>query len=324
MFSIGAEVDILPAVPVHALKSLHSNIPPPPDSSRSQEELNGLPRSASYTHLPGVQQLRPTEGIKRTFSDNVLAVLPDGSAKNAQSPYAPSKELLQSASKSAKAKIAFTKFTLSPEDLESATGNGIQKPAAVGVSVKPRSSAGHSVSSTFRSLARRSWRTSLSRSPSPSPKEARRRAKSVHPSPDKKHSASTFSRPVASPSPSPVASRPSSRSSKLDDYELRTSQETGPVLREQTPQHKPSRRPLSAIMQRNRSETELMPSRKPSLRSLRSRGSSDKLSSLPPVKVPPLPSSLSSDKLSSLNFDIKKKGDPLWSVFRTLDGDFQK
>jgi hypothetical protein len=323
MFSAGAEVDILPPVPVHALKPVPSTASPPPESFRSQDELNGLPRSASYTHLPGVPETQPTAGIKRTFSDNVLALSPDGSSKTGQSPYVPSKELLRSASRSGKGKIAVTKFTLSAEDLEHVSGNDTKKPVAVAVTEKMRPSTGRSVSSTFRNLARRPWKTSSSRSPSPAPKEARRLAKSRHASPEKKHSISVVTEPITTPSP--VASRPSSRSADVENSELKASHDTSPLpLQRPSPQSKSSRRPLSAILQINKSETELGLSKKPSLQSLRSKRSSDKLSRPPPVKVPPIPSSLSSDRLSSASVDTNKKKDPLWSVFRTLDADFQK
>lgn len=323
MFSLGAEVDILPAVPVHALKSARSTTSEPPESFRSQDELNGLPRSASYTHLPGVQESQPIGAIKRTFSDNVLALLPDGSPKNRQSPYVPSKELLRSASKSGKGKVSITKFTLSAEDLESATRNDTNKPAAIAVTEKQKTLTGRSVSSTIRSLARRPWKTSSSRSPSPAPKEAKKLARSRNVSPDKKQSISTTSE--RGKAPPLVASRRSSRSSNVDDSELNPSPQISPIPQQRPPpQNKLVKRPLSAILRLNKSETSLGLSKKSSSQSLRSKNSSDKLSNLPSMKVPPIPSSLSSDRLSSASIDTSRKKDPLWSVFRTLEGDFQK
>lgn len=324
MFSVGAEVDFLPAFPAHAFNPLPSTASPS-ESLRSQDELNGLPRSASYTHLPGTEESQPTEGIKRTFSDNVLALSPYGSPKAGRSPYVPSKELLRSASRKGKGQFTVTKFTLSAEDLESTTGNDPERPAAIGTTEKLKPSSARSVSSTFRSFARRPWKTSSSRSPSPSPspKEAKKLAKSRNVSPVRKQSISIRSEPVAA-SP-PVASRPGSRSSNAEDSALPTSDESGHIpLQRPSSQKKPSRRPLSAILQINRSETELSLSKRPSMQSLRSRISSDKLSRPPPVKVPPIPSSLSSDRLSSASVDVNKRKDSLWSVFRTLEADFQK
>ena len=311
-------MDVLPTVPAHVLKPLHSNTSPPPEPFHNQNETNGLPRSASYSHLPGVQESQPTEGIKRTFSDNVLALSPDGSPQLRHSPYVPSKELLRSASRRGKGKIAVTKFTLSAEDLGGSPLKEMKKPGPVPVTEKSKPSTGRSVSSTFRNLARRSWKTS-SRSPSPAPREHKKLAKSRNSSPDKKQSISIVSEPVVE-SP-PAASRPPFS----DGTELRTYPETTlSAWQKSDAPNKTSRRPLSAILQMNKSETQLKLSKKPSLPSLRSNGSSDKMSKMPLVNIPPIPSSLSSDRLSSASTDINRKKDPLWSVFRALEGDFQK
>ena len=320
MFSLGAEVDILPASPAHSSNSRRSTSPPP-ESFRNSDELNGLPRSASYTHLPGVQEMQPAESIKRTFSDNVLALSPDGTLKNTNSPYISSKELLRSASRGGKGKVAITKFTFSTEDLESAAGNDPKRPP-VEVTEKTKASTSRSVSSTIRSLARRSWKSSSSRSPSPSPKEARKLAKSRNTSPEKRQSIPVIAEPGTMPRK--IASRPFSRSSNVEAPESKTSPEVVPLPRQQVLQKKSSRRPLSAILLMSKSETAINLPKKPSLQSLRSQSSSERLSKLPPMKPPPIPSSLSSDRLSSASVDTNKKKDPLWSVFRTLDGDFQK
>lgn len=322
MFSVDAGVDLLSTVPAHAFKPPHS-ITTPSEALRSQNEINALPRPASYTHLPGVQESQPSSGIKRTFSDNVLALSPDGSPKAGRSPYMPSKALLRNASKRGKGQITVTKFTLSAEDLESTTVHDTERQAPVGSAEKPKTSTGRLVSSTFRNLARRPWRTSSSRSPSPSPKEARRLSKSRNVSPTTKQSISILSVPVNA-SQSPI-SRPCSQASDVEDLALPGSAHTEhlPLQRPPSP-HKPSRRPLSAILHMNKSEAELGLSKKPSLQSLRSRKSSDKLSSSPLMKVPPIPSSFSSDRLSSVSVDSNKRKDPLWGVFRILEADFQK
>jgi Protein of unknown function (DUF1765) len=323
MLPVDAEVKVVPAVPVHSLKPVHSTPSPPHESLHSQDKPSSLSRSASYTNVPGVQEPQPTEGIKRTFSDEALAFSPERLPQNGQSPYLPSKELLRSASRSGKGKVAVTKFTVSAEDVGSATGRDTKKPAAVGVTEKPKPSTVRSVSGTFRNLAKRPWKTSSSRSPSPSPKEAEKRVKPQSISPDKRQSISNVSEPV--PAHSLLASRPPSRSSDVEDPELETSHVVSPAPRRRPSLHRlASRRPLSAIVKSNTSETELRLSKKPSLQLLHSRSSSDKLPKLPLMKVPPIPSSLSSDRLSSASFDANKKKDPLWSVFRALEGDFQK
>lgn len=314
MFSTGAEVDVLPPLPV----PVHSTSSPPPASFSNHEDLHTVPRSASYTNLPRVQESQPAEGIKRTFSDNVLASSPGEAPKNGRSPYLASKDLLRSVSKG-KAKVAVAKFTLSAEDLESETRKGRKRSSAVEITEKQKPTPSRSVSSAFRNLARKSWRTS-SRSPSPSPKEVKKRAKSRNVSPEKKQSISIGSQPVTAPLS--VMSRPPSPS---DDVELRISPGKTPLPQQrQQSQAKKSRRPLSAIIQKKKSEPELTLSKTPSLQSLRSRASSDKLAKLPLAQVPPIPSSLSTDRLSSASVDINKKKDPLWTVFRTLEADYQK
>lgn len=157
----------------------------------------------------------------------------------------------------------------------------------------------------------------------PSPKESRKLSKSRNVSPTRKQSPSILSEPVAASQS--LKSRPYSRPTDIEDLAIRGSTQTEHLLLQRPPsQHKPSRRPLSAILHVNKSENELSLSKKPSRQSLRSRKSSDKLSSPPLMKVPPIPSSLSSDRLSSASVDSNKRKDPLWSIFRTLEADFQK
>lgn len=317
MLSVGVEVDILPAVPAHTLTPANSATSEP---FGSQDGLSGLPRSASYTHIPGVPESQSAGSLKRTFSDNVITLSPNGSTKPRQSPYVPSKELLRSASTSGKGKVAVTKFTLSAEDLGSAMGKEPKKSTAVGVIEKLKPSTGRSVSNTFRNLARRPWKSS-SRSRSPSPEEARKLAKSRNISPLRKRSPSIVSEPV----PAPLLAAPFSQSSNTKDAEPEDSAAVDlslshrPLLL-----RKPSRRPLSAILHINKSETEVLLAKRRSLSSLRSKCSADHLPRSTLVKVPPIPSSLSSDRLCSASLDTNKKRDPLWNVFRTLEGDFQK
>lgn len=318
MFSVGAEVDILPAVPVHALKPVHPTVSPTTEYFRGQDEVGGISRSASFTHTPVAQNSQPCGTIKRTFSDNFLGVSP--SPKTGQSPHVPSKEVLRRASTHRKGKVAVTKFTLSAEDLGSAGGHEPRKPTAIGVIEKLKPSSGRSVSNTFRSLARRPWRSSSSRSRSPSPEVTRKLAKSQNDSPAGKRSLSIASKPVLPPN----LVKSSSGSSHVGDCEPRTSSGIESVPAKGPPlSRKLSRRPLSAILHFSQSETEVVLAKRPSLSSLRSQGSADKSLKLPPpVKVPPIPSSFSSDRLSSTSLDSSKKKDPLWNVFRTLEADF--
>ena len=310
MFSVGAEVDVVPAAPAHSEKPL----PPTPSLSPAvslysrDRADDGIPKSASYTNLSDCQEPPRSDGIKRTFSDNFLNLSTDG-ANHEPSPYVPNKELLRRLSRGAQGKVAVTRFTLSAEDL-----GGLSRkdtPKAEPAIVEKRASPTRSVSGTLRSLARKTWRSS-SRSPSPAPQDVAKRPKGSNVPPrtalpsatvsttSLASTLTTFPRQQPPPDPTPANTQRPSLQRRLS-------------------------RPLSAIISPIKAEQSSPKLRKPpSLQSLRSQRSSEKLSQPVSAVVPPLPASLSSDKLSSIPYDPNRKKDSLWGVFRNLEGDYQK
>ena len=324
MFASGADIDILPAIPVHALSPIHSDAPFPPMANDVNGDVSSLPRSASYTHLPGVIDAAAAPGLKRTFSENVLPLVQDVPSISRGAPYFANRDILRRASKGRKARISVSKFTLTSDDLVMGgpASNTQQQNFANGES--PRASS-RSVAGTIRSLARRSWISS--RSPSPSPRESKKTEKSSRRQTNWNSTATNTPEPIAAPAA--AVSTTSPRQSRFENPEPPPLVEPTPTPRQQTRRPQQRQRPLSSILVKNKSETELQLSRSPSLRSLRSRVSLDHLQSagstrLLATKIPPLPTSLSSDKLFVMSVDMGKRKDALWGAFRALEGDFQK
>jgi Protein of unknown function (DUF1765) len=297
-----AEVDLMPTLPVHALSPIHSTAP---DAGTSHEERSELTRSASFSYLPGVSG-DGTAPIKRTFSDNVLAVPPNGSAKVSDNTQSMNKELFRRASRKTKKRLSKSKFSFPSEDEDSE--KDVKKRR--GDSGDAAGSIARSMTGSIRSFARRSWLPS-SRSSSPAKQDENDFEKKRSWSPAKKAAAAaadaiTVPKPVASRSPSP-----SSRGQDEDSKGSRGSTQSDPA------------HSLSSASLRNKSESSLKRfSRRSSFSSLRSSASSNNLyKSMAKENIPPLPSSLSSDKLSSLNIEHKKK-DPLWTAFRSIEGEY--
>ena len=86
------------------------------------------------------------------------------------------------------------------------------------------------------------------------------------------------------------------------------------------------RRPLSAIIGTSRSESDPVVRKSPSLRSLKSMASLENLSlgTSTNKDAPPVPTVLLGEKFDKSSLDISRRKDPLWSAFRSLEGDFQK
>ena len=294
------EVDVMPTLPVHALSPLHSTTTTETvDNTETRPELN---RSASFSYLTGVSKDEPAS-IKRTFSDNVLAFQTKPSGKVSDNMQSTNKELFRRASRKTKKRLSRSKFTFPADDNEperdgrkSSVENGDPQPGLT-----------RSMTGTIRSLARRSWMPN-SRSASPAQDEPDIEKKRSW-SPAKKAGVAaadliTVPRPVASRSPSP--------STRGQDDETRAGRTTPsePALS------------LSSASLRNKSESSFKRlSRRSSFSSLRSTASSSNLQKTANSNIPPLPSPLSSEKLSSLGAEQKKK-DPLWSTFRSIDGEF--
>ena len=323
MFSAGADVDCLPAVPAHVLNPAHS-IPQRPPSRVDQDEVpNSLSRSASFTNIPGAQQAAPEAGIKRTFSENILSLSSEISIQPNSSAHSANKQVFRRASRKIKKKLSAPKVTVSSED-SSPNGSilGFNTRSSEGTG-RPKTPS-RSVADTFRTLARKPWISTSSRSPSPSPSPRRSRngESSRGRSPTKKASVLSSAEPITPPLP--VASHVSPRSSRLLEEELPQPPEIKHIVRPTTPKPEKISRPLSLLGGKNKSETSLNRlSRTSSSFSLRSKSSSDNLR-MSLIRVPPIPSSISTDRLSAASADVKRMKDPLWNAFRTLEADYQK
>jgi hypothetical protein len=320
MYSTEVDVSVLPTATVYA--------PSPRRSIESFEHLSTeysgvseLPRAASSADVTR-DGAAISNGLKRTYSENILALPPDLANKSNSIGYVANKELFRRASRKAKNKLGNARFSLPADNehedtmrTEPRQQNAEEKETARG--------PGRSVTGTIRSIARKSFLSSTSRSPSPAPTAGEPKRM------EKKRSRSPFTKNAITVTeiisvPAPVHSRSTSRSSqmsqdgaaKLDDSQ--TPKASSPTV-------SPSPRRMSFMSSKNKSETDLSLRRKPSSLSLRSRSSVEhfhtKLSSM---KVPPIPTSLSSDRLSSASFDTGRKKDPLWAAFRALDGDYIK
>ena len=323
MYAGAAEINVLPAVPPHALSPVHSMTTANHHVYQHTSSDSDLPRSASYTHLPDTADSALATGIKRTFSENVLAIPPEDSGKPVLSSYLPNKELLRRASKGKRSRLSIARFTIGVEE---ATLNGHHATKQVEEQVEPVKST-RGVAGTFRSLARKSW-ISSSRSPSPAPKENRKPEKALPQKSVTRDFAAerAAAQPLVSPPP-PAVSRPPSRSARLEAAESATQPGPPAIPRTRTPQPQEKAPFLRVTLSKNRSESSLRLSRTPSIASLKSQSSSDRFRNGSPPRsprVPPLPSSISSDKLSASGLEVSRKKDPLWGIFRALEGEFQK
>ena len=295
-----SDVEVMPALPVHALSPIHSTASETTSASEQRPELG---RSASFTYLSGLSR-DGTASIKRTFSENVLSLPATRAAKVSDNMQSANKELFRRASRKTKKRLSRSKFTF-PDDDDSE--KDVRK--NTGHDSDPSQGLTRSMTGTIRGLARRSWMPG-SRSESPAHRDGDNLEKQRSWSPAKKAGAAaanaiTIPQPVASRSPSP-----SSRRADDEPASSRGSPSENP--------HSPSNMSL-----RNKSESSLKRlSRRSSFSSLKSQASSDKLrKGLTNGRPPPLPPSISSDRLSTLNGEQYKK-DPLWSAFRAIEGEF--
>ncbi|KAL9107488.1 MAG: hypothetical protein Q9227_007589 [Pyrenula ochraceoflavens] len=341
MFPRSGNVEVLPPASFgkDTIKKL-SNRTAQKDKPFASQADGGLPRAASYTTLPDAAESPNESGIKRTFSENVLA-LPDDALENRKGAV-PNKDVLRRSSIGAKEVKPVSTVTPGKQrerGAQSRKSNGVPKRAAKD-EVEPPKTPTRSISGTVRRLSRKSWVFSSSRSPSPSrqDKEAKQAEKNKRKSFSKSTSNLVMSKaqvisqkpqvesPEAMPTPIP-------QSSEIESPEAAPSPSPSPPKRTSTFSSRMNgRRPLSAILSRNKSESEWSLPRTPSVQSLRSLRSSKSTESLvlpksvgrmPSVKVPQIPSAYS-EKSSSLSVDVAKKKDPLWTAFRTLEADFQK
>ncbi|KIX03521.1 uncharacterized protein Z518_07074 [Rhinocladiella mackenziei CBS 650.93] len=302
--SAHVEGQILPAVPLPALAHRHSSAPLPSSEMIHSSPSADLTRSASYTYLPTLEKETSNPPIKRTFSENVLSLLPESKTKVNDSVHMANMELFRRASRKAKRKMSSAKFSMSGDEEETLARE--MGKVGVGKDEQPKSLS-RSVAGTLRTFARKSWAA-----PSPSrPSSPVRRDDSALPerkrswSPSKNKTTSVVSsigvpEPVAARSPSPSH---------------RKTRDKNPTA---------IQRPLSVLYVKNKSELSLRRlSRNSSSTSLKSSASNERLQSkISSGRVPPLPTTLSSDRLAAIGAEVTRRKDPLWTAFRGLDGEF--
>jgi hypothetical protein len=277
------------------------------------EEDPYISRAASYTNLP---RLVEPDGapIKRTFSENVLSVSSEPPRPPAPEEQASGKEILRRSSTrrvNGSPNMNVTTFALSQQE-ESPIDSSYSPKVAVAVERIDRAQKTRSVSGSFGSFARRPWfSSSPTRSPSPSPVD--KKAK-----PEKLGQTS----PAKSPKKPPKAQIP-----RTLQYIPPPADQAPVVARKGTVLSK-GRRPLSALLPQRKPEVDAAKLKSPSTHSLRKSKSFEKLPGLKlkttAEKVPPIPPSFSSERLQAIGLDYSKKKDELWSVFRTLEGDYSK
>lgn len=320
MYSTEADVSVLPNAPVYAPRPRHS-IESFEPLSTLHSGVNELPRAASSADVTR-DGAAISHGLKRTYSENILSLLPDLANKSNGIGYVANREIFRRASRKAKNKLGNARFSL-PADNEHEDTTRIEPRQSNAEAKEAARSPGRSVTGTIRSIARKSFLSSTSRSPSPAPAAGETKWM------EKKRSRSPFKKNAIAVTeiisvPAPVHSRSTSRSSQMtQDGAAKSNVSESPKA--SSPTVSPSPRPMSFMSSKNKSETDLRLRRKPSNLSLRSRSSVEHFrATLSSMKVPPIPTSLSSDRLSNASFETGKKKDPLWAAFRALDGDYIK
>ncbi len=294
---------------------------PPTSDALDGLKVSSLPRSASFTQIPTIPTPHSTpesNGIKRTFSENVL-VNPKGNAfRQSFSKQASEsiedlhgklngKKLLRRKSTRSLvgSKITVSKFALGPRrgtgDLAYESTNDGSKETH-GPESKRRS-----VSGSLTTFARKSW-ISASRSPSPNKREASANGPLVE------ESGSNNARPPSRASANTIN----------DSKDATTSGHVGTPSKRSSTIGKKSRRPLSAFLGRASTEVEA-----PSVPSIPISYSTDRLPSLnnnplSSASPPTIPKSMSSERLQGMGTESPRRRDELWGVFRALDGEFQK
>ena len=287
-------------------------------NSREPKEFNldGIPRSASYTQLPAITPPAASferNGIKRTFSENVIANPKANTFRHASIKEAPQREQVFleqnnyadvttdiSIGSKDEPKITISKFALATDEdgIELTYDPNYKKKARDGDQTRKT----RSVTGSISRFARQSW-VGPSRSPSPSKRGAVGRKNSTHDS---------ISKPSISKSPTHNMDDSTGSEGHVKDHSR-----NGTVRRTK------SRRPLSSLITANPSRNNA-----PSVPSIPKSLSTDRLPlshAHTSTEIPPsLPKSKSFERFQIVGTDSPRKRDELWSSFRALDGDFQK
>jgi len=280
-------------------------------SADSVNEGDEISRSASYTNIPGV--LDSSQGIKRTFSENVLSSLAQKPTRVSDSVQNANVELFRRASQKTKKRMSAGRFVSAAEIEDSERGDThIDKGEAASVKSQGRGAG------ALRMFSRKTW-LSGSRSSSPSRKEEVALEKKRSSSPDNTNSQHSMTSTVIR---EPAAACISRRSSQQFNNSSLTTDANGTRKKSSSPTQ-PSQMAAehSADVE---SETSIKwISTRSSFSSLRSRASTDKMYlSVPTSKVPPMPQNVSSDRLSNQSNETGRRRDPYWVEFRSIDGEY--
>lgn len=287
-----------------------------------------IPRSASYTQLPADAKVDATperkSSLSRSFSENVLVniqgnVSSQSSAKKRSEDASKARRgSLRRLGSSKRQKDSDTQFTISkftigpdPSSEDLAEESKVRKDGTTqGTERKAPSVAG-----SISSLARKSW-ISKSRSPSPSPTKSRLR-KETGPAAESTHQING-----SSPAVDVKTSSLSAAEVKDDAPNLPSNIHAKGSLSRRNSVLTRSRRPLSSLL------SKASPSEIPSVPPIPKSYSTDRLplssKQSTSSKTPTVPSSWSSERLQGLPAETPRRKDELWSVFRTLDGEYQK
>lgn len=285
-----------------------------------------ISKSASYNHLPvsadtfNLQPSLEKGGIKRTFSENLLASVSSGVHRRATlnpspdgdvEPSKSTKPLRRKSSrfrldlKSSGSRITTAERQANPELAE--LPKAVLRDRAVDQDVKSRL-----VSGSLSSLARKSWMGS-SRSPSPS------KGQVTAPNTSDKLHDQVSARTGAAASEKPPLPRHSVNNGA-------TVPKANDLLLQRRVTTRKSKRPLSAILGKS---APAFSEGRPAVPPIPKSFSYDKLAlSLHgrpgPDPLQALPRSVSTERMNSWGSDTLKKRDELWNPFRGLDGEFQK
>lgn len=308
--------------------SIPTQADPPRKVSGQDDTTSTIPRSASYTQLPADAKAdaapERSPSLSRSFSENVL-VNGHGNVSRQNSTNKGSEEGLKSRTRSlrrlgsrkrqkdADTQLIISKFTIGPDPTSQDLADE-SKILKEGITQSPERKA-PSVTGSISSLAKKSW-MSKSRSPSP-PLTKTRLRKETGPgiAPTHQVNGSGLALDV---NPSPLSA--ADVRDDASNHSLRT-HVRGSLSRRNSVLTK-SRRPLSSLL------SKASPSETPSVPRIPTSYSTDRLPSSGILslssKPPAVPKSWSSERVQGLGAEAPRKKDELWSVFRTLDGEYQK
>ena len=286
-----------------------------------------IPRSASYTQLPADPKIDATvsEGelsLSRSFSENVLVNV-QGNTSSQNLPQRGSEDGFRSRTRSLRqlgssrrrkdsdTQSTRSRFTVGPD----LSAQDLKDDSQIH-SDENTQAIGHrapTVAGSITSLARKSW-INKSRSPSPSPTKSRLRKEAGQ-------GVESISRVNGSKPSIDLKTSLSSAAEVRGDVPIPPSYVNGKGRLSR--RNSVLRRPLSTLLSKS------LPSEAPSVPLIPKSYSTDRLpspskQSTTSSKPPSVPKSWSSEPLQGSGAEAPRRKDELWTVFRTLDGEYQK